>query len=172
MRVCVSAHFGRLHRRCALWLSARMGGAGGAENDDARGSVRGESSSRRRAYATKRRSGSPCFGRRKDDEEPAETWMQYAVHRYRLIGSARHPTEPVTTATVIIVHPAPRYRYTHVTGYMTRSMRALAAFRIIGRRRVRWRWRLTREAELHARFVESWHVADEEADKRRSIRGR
>ena len=64
------------------------------------------------------------------------------------------------------------YRYTHVTGYMTRSMRALAAFRIIGRRRVRWRWRLTREAELHARFVESWHVADEEADKRRPIRGR
>ena len=59
-----------------------------------------------------------------------------------------------------------RYRY------MTRSMRALAAFRIIGRRRVRWRWRLTREAELHARFVESWHVADEEADKRRPIRGR
>ena len=140
LRVCVSAHFGRLHRRCALWLSARMGGAGGAENDDARGSVRGESST----GVSKRRSGSPCFGRRKDDEEPAETWMQYAVHRYRLIGSARHPTEPVTTATVIIVHPATRYRYTHVTGYMTRSMRALAAFRIIGRRRVRWRWRLTR----------------------------
>ena len=139
LRVCVSAHFGRLHRRCALWLSARMGGAGGAENDDARGSVRGESSGR--AYQN-----AEVVHLASDDEEPAETWMQYAVHRYRLIGSARHPTEPVTTATVIIVHPATRYRYTHVTGYMTRSisMRALAAFRIIGRRRVRWRWRLTR----------------------------
>ena len=110
LRVCVSAHFGRLHRRCALWLSARMGGAGGAENDDARGSVRCVAS-RRRAYQN-----AEVVHLASDDEEPAETWMQYAVHRYRLIGSARHPTEPVTTATVIIVHPAQRYRYTHVTG--------------------------------------------------------
>ena len=64
--------------------------------------------SRRRAYQN-----AEVVHLASDDEEPAETWMQYAVHRYRLIGSARHPTEPVTTATVIIVHPAPRYRYTH-----------------------------------------------------------
>ena len=73
-----------------------MGGAGGAENDDARGSVRGESSGR--AYQN-----AEVVHLASDDEEPAETWMQYAVHRYRLIGSARHPTEPVTTATVISV---------------------------------------------------------------------
>ena len=51
-----------------------MGGAGGAENDDARGSVRGESSTGVQ--------NAEVVDLASDDEEPAETWMQYAVHRF------------------------------------------------------------------------------------------